>query len=87
MIETRAPDVLTSLPPSIGPESPHAKQMVSNGLRYQEQHLHNMLMGQAITLWPESLKEFVDARQRAVGLCGDVISTAVADWIAHREER
>ena len=65
-------------------DSPFEQQMRSMNLRNYEMHMHNELMETEIRYWPESLKEFVDARQRAYGLCGDVIATAVADWITHR---
>ena len=64
--------------------SPFANRARSNNLRQQEQAMHDDLMETESRYWPESLKEFVDLRQKAVGLCGDVISTAVADWIANR---
>lgn len=76
--------VLDSLPAAVSPESPIAKQMVSNSLRHNEQHFHNQLMETPIACWPESLKDLADARQRQLGLCGDVIASAVADWIAQR---
>ena len=84
MSDTATPQkVLDSLPAAVSPDCPHAKQMVSNNLRYHEQHFHNDLMRTPVNQWPESLTEAVDARQRKMGLCGDVISTAVADWIRH----
>lgn len=54
-------------------------------LRPNELNMHKDLMQTPIVHWPESLKELADFRQQRHGLCGDVLSVAVADWIrGHR---
>jgi hypothetical protein len=64
--------------------SPFQQRARSNQLRFNEQAMHDELMKTRVTFWPESLQEFVQERINQLGLCGDVVSTAVADWIARR---
>lgn len=42
---------------------------------------HQRLWNQKMTEWPADLWRFVYRVQRRFGLCGEVISTAIADWL------
>lgn len=42
---------------------------------------HQELMGQKMTEWPDDLWHYVYLVQRKHGLCGEVLSAAVADWL------
>lgn len=74
----------------VDPKTPFGARAISNRLRFNEQQFHDYLMGvneeESLTpnFWPESLQEHVNAVVKRVGLRGDVVSTAVADWIAGR---
>ena len=63
------------------PGSIKERNMKYLGLRFQEESWHEHLMKTSMQYWPESLSDFVTARRQSVGICGDVISVAVADWI------
>lgn len=65
------------------PGSPFQLRAASLNLRQNELHMHDDLMARGMRYWPESLVDFVQARTADVGMCGDVIATAVADWIRH----
>jgi hypothetical protein len=71
--------------------SPFDLQCLSNDLFPREQHLHNMLMGlddsdtpMTMAEWPESLQDLVSVEVHRLGICGDVVSTLVADWLRGR---
>lgn len=64
--------------------TPYGRRMAWLNLEVNEVALYDRFMNTEIRYWPESLARFVDARQKEQGLCGEVISAAVADWIAHR---
>ncbi len=63
---------------------PFAQNMKIFRLKRNEMQYHEALMGTEVRYWPEFLKAFVNTRIEEQGICGDVIATAVADWIAHR---
>lgn len=70
-------------------------QMQYLRLRPNEYAMYRWLMGEAECCadggykfpqseWPESLADHVNATVRRLGICGDVVSCAVADWVAGR---
>jgi hypothetical protein len=59
----------------------HEYQMQALGLRNYELYMYNDLMESPMNEWPESLSEYVNKQAKKYGLCGEVISQAVAQWI------
>jgi len=43
--------------------------------------LYLLYMSEPVNKWPETLKAHVDAKQKELGLCGEVISTAIVEWL------
>lgn len=64
--------------------SPHAYNMQALNLRSNEEMMHNDLMATEIQYWPESLQDRVSLAVKDMGISGEVVSQAVADWIAQR---
>ncbi len=51
------------------------------GITVAQQQRHNELMAMKICDWPPALGEYVQAKCNRIGFCGDVVATAVADWL------
>ena len=51
------------------------------GLNDEQYDEHCRLMQLKMSDWPSALWEFVKGVTQEVGLCGDVVACAVADWL------
>jgi len=51
------------------------------GLNDDQYNRHCELMGMKTTKWPDDLWEVVTETTQSIGVCGDVIACAVADWL------
>lgn len=70
--------------PAVGSVAAH--NMVTLNLRFNEFNMHTKLMNQKMSGWPESLFIHVQTICNRVGVCGEVIAEAVADWVSNRRE-
>ena len=50
-------------------------------LENNEMQFHDDLMTTPMNEWPESLYEYVVKKTNKYGLCGEIVSASVAEWI------
>lgn len=59
--------------------------MVYLSLSRRQCEIHDIIMSSKMDTWPLGLIDFIKARSKKYGFCGEIIVSCVADWIAERE--